>query len=132
MQLTLHHVGCLVENISAALETYAGTHTLSEIPTPVTVSSQKVRVCFLPVGNGTFLEFVEPDPTNAFLLKMLRKGTSYYHVGYFCEDLDQAVQSFVTAGAHELTRFQSEAFEGRCCVFLITAQQQMVELIEAG
>ena len=132
MQLTLHHVGCLVENIPAALATYAGTCNLKDIAAPTMVSSQKVRVCFLPSGNGTFIEFVEPGPDNAFLQKMLRKGISYYHVGYLCADLDQSVQSFIAAGGHELTRFQSEAFEGRECVFLITTQQQIIELIQSA
>lgn len=132
MQLTLHHVGCLVENMSAALETYAGTFKLTDVAAPVFVSSQKVHVCFLPAGNGTFIEFVQPEPDNTFLQKMLHKGTSYYHVGYVCADLEQSVQSFIAAGAHELTRFQSEAFAGRCCVFLITAQQQIIELIESA
>jgi hypothetical protein len=132
MELTLHHIGCLVEDMAAALETYAGTPLATGASAPVAVSSQKVRVCFLPAGNGTFIEFVEPEPDNAFLLRMLRKGTSYYHVGYMCADLDKGVQALVTAGAHELTRFQSEAFGGRYCVFLITAQQQMIELIEAA
>lgn len=132
MPLTLHHVGCLVEDISAALKAYAEICALTEIPAPVTVLSQKVRVCFLPSGNGTFIEFVQPEPDNTFLHRMLRKGIRYYHVGYLCPDLNQTVQSLVAAGAHELTRFQSEAFAGRCCVFLITNQQQMIELIESA
>ena len=135
MQLTLHHVGCLVEDISAALKTYEGTIPLTDIPAPVTVSSQKVRVCFLPSGNGTFIEFVEPAPDNNFLQRMLRKGTTYYHVGYYCKDLDSSVQHFLAAGSqafYELNRFQSEAFAGRYCVFLITAQQQIIELIESA
>jgi len=132
MQMTLHHVGCLVENISAALETYGGTNLASGASVPVAVRSQKVQVCFLPAGNGTFIEFVEPDLDNAFLLRMLRKGTSYYHVGYLCTDVEGCVKSLVKAGAHELTRFQSEAFAGRLCVFLTTSQQQVIELIESA
>lgn len=131
MRLTLHHVGCLVEDISAALGTYAGTLPLTDIAPPVHVPGQKVRVCFLPTGNGTFIEFVQPDPDNGFLLKLMRKGIGYYHAGYLCTDLNQSVQSFIASGAHELTRFRSEAFEGRYCVFLITSQQQMIELIES-
>jgi hypothetical protein len=131
MPLILHHVGCLVEDIPAALRTYAGMCPLEEIAPPVHVASQKVRVCFLPTGNGTFIEFVSPDPDNDFLLRMMRKGISYYHAGYLCAGLDQSVQSLVACGAHELTRFRSEAFGGRCCVFLITSEQQIIELIES-
>ena len=92
MSLTLHHVGCLVEDISAALATYAGTFSAADLAAPITVISQKVRVCFLPSGNGTFIEFVEPEPDNAFLHKMLRKGSNYYHVGYLCSDLDNSLR----------------------------------------
>lgn len=132
MKLTLHHVGCLVENIPAALATYAGTYPLADIPAPVAVRSQKVSVCFLPLGNGTFIEFVEPESDNVILLKMLRRGISYYHVAYMCADLDQSIHNFLAAGAHQLDKFQSEAFAGRECVFLKTAELQLIELIAAS
>jgi hypothetical protein len=131
MALTLHHVGCLVEDIPAALAAFPATSSSPNVAAPVEVASQKVSVCFLPAGNGTFIEFVQPWPENGFLLKMMRKGISYYHAGYLCRDLEESVQSLVAAGAHELNRFQSEAFEGRCCVFVITGQQQLIELIQA-
>ena len=131
MSLILHHVGCLVEDIPAALAAYAGTPLASQASVPVAISSQKVRVCFLPAGNETFVEFVEPAPDNAALLRMLRRGTSYYHVGFFCVDLEDSVRNLLAAGARELARFHSEAFSGRECVFLVNAQQQMIELIEA-
>lgn len=130
--MTLHHVGCLVENISVALETYAGTALASGVSKPVAIASQKVQVCFLPTGNGTFIEFVQPDADNTFLLRLLRKGTSYYHVGYLCADVEGCVASLIKAGAHELARFQSEAFDGRLCVFLTTSQQHFIELIESA
>jgi hypothetical protein len=129
MRLTLHHIGCLVENIPAALAAYPGG-CFAGASEPVLVSSQKVRVCFLSSGNGTFIEFVEPQSDNAFLLRMLRRGVSYYHAGYLCQDLEECVRNFTSAGAHELTRFSSEAFQGRQCVFLVTPHQQMIELIE--
>src|SRR6185437_3107846 len=132
MGLEFHHVGCLVEDISAALKSYAGTSLGENASAAVAVSAQKVRVCFLPLANGTYLEFVEPAPENTSLIRMLRKGISYYHVGYQCANIDAEVQQLVTAGAHELTRFASEAFAGRTCVFLITAQQQMIELIQSA
>jgi catechol 2,3-dioxygenase-like lactoylglutathione lyase family enzyme len=132
MRLTFHHVGCLVEDIPAALAAYTGTCLAAEASAPVAVRSQKVRVCFLPSGNGAFIEFVEPERDNAFLMRMLRKGISYYHVGYLCVELEECVRSLLAAGAHELTRFSSEAFGGRLCVFLLTAQQQMLELIETA
>ena len=97
----------------------------------MTVNAQKVRVCFLALGNGTFIEFVEPAPDNAFLLRLLRKGISYYHVGYTCANLEAEAQHLTAAGAHELIRFASEAFGGRRCIFFMTTQQQMIELIES-
>lgn len=130
--MTLHHVGCLVEDIPAAVATYQGTGLDRGASTPVAVRSQKVSVCFLPAGNGTFIELVQPDPDNAFLLRLLRKGTGYYHVGFLCADVKGCVDRLMEAGAHEVTRFQSEAFGGRWCVFLMTSGQQLVELIESA
>jgi hypothetical protein len=56
-------------------------------------------------------------------LRMLGKGITYDHVGYLCTEIEKPVESFTEAGAHELNRFNSEAFEGRLCVFLITASK---------
>lgn len=131
MALTIHHVGCLVEDIPAAVAAYRNVLPPDFMPQPVAVSSQKVRVAFVPAGNGTFLEFVQPDPGNSFLSRMLEKGISYYHVGYLCPDIEKSVETLISNGAHELNRFNSEAFEGRLCVFLITASQQIIELIES-
>jgi len=130
--MTLHHVGCLVENISTALETYRGTGLAQGASTPIAIRSQKVQVCFLPAGSNTFIEFVQPDPDNSFLHRKLGKGINYYHVGYLCKDVETCVANLVKAGAHELGRFQSEAFDGRLCVFLVTSEQQMIELIKSA
>ena len=131
MPLTLHHIGCLVENIPAAVAAHPAACFAAGASEPVRVSSQKVRVCFLPAGNDTFIEFVEPEADNGLLVRMLRRGVTYYHAGYLCANVEECVRSFIAAGAHELTRFSSEAFQGRLCVFLVTAEQQMIELIEA-
>jgi len=129
--MTFHHVGCLVNDIPAALKLYQHTGLAAGASVPMRVPGQKVQVCFLPAGNDAFIEFVQPDPDNAFLQRMLRKGISYYHVAYLCSDVETCAGDFVRSGAHELNRFHSEAFGGRLCVFL-TTPEQLIELIQAA
>jgi hypothetical protein len=62
---------------------------------------------------------------------MLAKGTTFYHLGYLTNDLRSSEQRCVFGGSRVLTRFASEAFEGRECVFLLTPEGQMLELIQA-
>ncbi len=129
--LTFHHVGCLVEKIEHALKAFEILSFFGQPSSPCEVRSQKVRVCFQPLGNGSFLELVEPAPDNAFLLRLLRKGVSFYHIGCMCENIEAAVAEMTAAGAHELIRFNSEAFNGNLCVFLTTTDGQMIEMIES-
>lgn len=117
--------------MEAALRSNDGASLLGHGSAPITVKEQKVRISFRPLGSGSFLELVEPAPDNAFLLRLLRRGVNYYHLGYMCKNVNESVGALVANGAHELNRFQSEAFGGRLCVFLITTNGEIIELIES-
>lgn len=126
----LHHVGCLVPAIEPAVESYSLLGF--ECASVFTITSQKVRVCFLENGTGTVVELVEPAADNRFLGRLLEKGTSFYHLGFLCSDLDSTLRTMVGEGGNILTRFASEAFDGRQCVFVINPLGQMIELIQAA
>ena len=127
----LHHVGCLVSDIRHGVQRIAQPLSSSLAVEPIRISSQKVVVAFLPLSDSVFLEFIQPDADNQYLNRMLARGTTFYHVGLLCRDLAAKEAEFVAVGARVMTRFSSEAFGGRECVFLMTKPDgQMVELIQ--
>jgi hypothetical protein len=128
----LHHVGCLVQTVEGALPGYAALGYKVSGEAGVSLASQKVRVCFLSAGSGTLIELVQPAEDNRFLRRMLGKGVNFYHLGFLCSDLGLTLDAMTSQGGRVLIRFESEAFEGRECVFVLTPLGQMMELIQAA
>ena len=128
--LLLHHVGCLVESIEIAAAEYEATQSGTPAGPSTWISSQRARVLFVSLAPGIFVELVQPDSDNRFLNRLLRRGVTFYHFGSLCSNMKAAELAFAAEGARELTRFSSEAFEGRQCSFFLTATGQMIELIE--
>jgi catechol 2,3-dioxygenase-like lactoylglutathione lyase family enzyme len=128
--MRLHHVGCAVASIEAALPFYRPF--CSEISPVYRVTSQAVAVCFVGQGNGTYIELIEPlEPnSNSMVRNLVRKGFTYYHLGYKVPDLDQAIARLVEAEYRPQEPFHSEAFEGKRCCFLTSPVMHMIELIE--
>ena len=130
-RIHLHHVGCLVPAIEEALDSYRALGYQVTGEPGISVVSQKVRLCFLSAGSGELIELVEPAEDNQFLRRLLNKGVTFYHLGFLCSDLGLTLDAMTNTGGRILTRFSSEAFEGRECVFVLTQLGQMIELIQA-
>lgn len=130
--MRLHHIGYVVDDIKKGIAAYQPltAKELTETPKIYHIQDQKVKVCFLDIGNGTFLELVEPAEDNKPLKKMKKKGIGYYHLGFLVEDIQAKIKELEIAGYHQLNLFSSEAFQGRLCAFLLSPDLQLVELIE--
>lgn len=133
-QLTLHHYGFLTTSIDLWL---AENELVLGKPFRVFdithIHSQKAKITFVQQKeNSVLTELVEPLEENTHLQKMIAKGVTIYHAGYEVagDDFDATVKAFENNGAHALPIFQSEVFENRRCVFLVTRNLGMIELIE--
>jgi methylmalonyl-CoA/ethylmalonyl-CoA epimerase len=126
--MRFHHVGCAVKSIEAALPAYRQFPNISE---PVFVSSQKVRVCFIEIGPGSYLELVEGTAPDSMIAEFLKKRISYYHIGYMVDDFDAAAAKLVEDGCHAQPAFHSEAFGGRRCQFFMNTAFHWIEIIES-
>ena len=127
----LHHLGCLARNMEELIQGYGPLLDLRNLSAPVKISSQKVEVAFLPMTSGVFLELVRPDTDNGVLNRMLERGVTFYHLGFMCRNLHASEEELLRQGGRVITRFASEAFEGRECVFVLNRNVQMIELIQA-
>lgn len=129
--MELHHIGCLVESIPEAILEYKKLHSENlESTNPIKIETQKVSVCFLKVSNSVSLELVEPFPDNHRLLKLLKKGTSYYHFGYMTPNFKEESIRLINEGYKKLPDFKSEAFDFRLCAFFVNSLGHLVEIIE--
>jgi len=132
--LTLHHFGFLTASATdwlAENETLLGTPF--KIFDTVVIQSQKVNITFVEQTEGAVLtELVEPWADNLPLNKMIANGVTVYHKGFLCPlgSFDEAVEELEKKGAYSLEAFQSRAFGYRRCIFLVTRNLGLIELIE--
>src|SRR5919201_4445782 len=94
----IHHLGVAVEDLDAALSTYARLFG-AEVEHLAIVEEQGVRAASLRIGEGR-VELLEPlgadTPVGRFLAK---RGPGMHHVAYEVSDLRTTLAELVDAGA---------------------------------
>lgn len=130
LNLVFHHTGVLVKNIEDTVlyyKTIFGENSASKI---YAIESQKVKVCFITIGMDCYLELVEPFEGNSDFNAMFKRGIAYYHNGYTTNAFDETLESLLEKNFRLLSTFNSEAFGGKRCSFLISKKMHLFELIE--
>ena len=130
--LCLHHVGCAVASIEEGLKPYRDAMGFSRISDVITVASQSVRVCFVETAPGVFMELVEPTADDSPVTGFLKRRQHFYHVCYSVPDVLATVEELESKGFRRLSTFDSEAFDGTPCAFLLSPEMALVELCTAG
>jgi methylmalonyl-CoA/ethylmalonyl-CoA epimerase len=128
--LSFHHVGLLVESIEDSIVQYAALFGSDSISNITTIESQKVKVCFVKISEASFIELVQPTDNESVVYKLLKKRMNYYHMGYKVSGIESAVDKLEKLNYKRLQFFNSEAFEGKRCIFLFTPDAYLIELIE--
>jgi hypothetical protein len=129
--LHLHHIGCLTTNIEAAIKSYSVNFGIVNIKGPIHVLSQQCEVCFLQLNCGINFELIQPNDTESALGKLVKKGTTYYHLAYLTDNIEESINSFIGNKGVLIDKFESEAFENRKCAFLYTDLFHLIELIQS-
>ena len=128
--MSFHHIGCLTDNMEECLMVYSQGLGFTNISKIYSIADQKVKVCFIETGPGTFLELVEPLGDNAMLRKILKSKNPYYHIGYQVDDINRSISRMQDEGCYLVNKFRSEAFQHKWCAFLYTREMHLIELIE--
>ncbi len=128
-ELKFHHIGCLVENIDSAAALY-GVLFNNKVSAKIYVSSQKLNVCFIGIGNEEYLELIESAGDNSVIENLRKRGFTYYHVGYTVKNMEKCIEQLCEMNFKLISTFNSEAYDGKKCAFLISPDSHMFELIE--
>jgi methylmalonyl-CoA/ethylmalonyl-CoA epimerase len=129
--MRLHHFGVAVPSIEQAAAQYRQAFGISLSTGIVADELQKVRVAFAPVGDGVFVEFVEPIGEDSPIQGVLRKGGGLYHVCYVVADIDAAIEQLRLSGGRTVSPPQpARAFDGRRIAFVYTQDRSLVEFLE--
>lgn len=128
--LEFHHIGLLVDNIENSILHYSLLFGKENISNVIRINTQKVNVCFVKAGPGSYIELVEPLGEGSPVYKLLKKRISYYHIGYKVNDIISAVSKLESLNYKPMTYFNSEAFKNKRCIFLFSPEAHLIELIE--
>ncbi|MEI6124443.1 MAG: VOC family protein [Bacteroidota bacterium] len=128
--LNFHHVGLLVHNMGSAIEHYSQLFGKNSISNIITVSSQKVQVCFVQISDANYIELVEPLGEESPVCNLLKKSVSYYHMAYKVNDIHAMARRLEQLNYKVLDYFNSEAFASKPCMFVFTPDAHLIELIE--
>ena len=117
MDFAIEHIGYITKCIEKTAETFKVLgYDAEDI---VNDDTQKTRICFLRKEGEVSIELVEPYPENVTMLKMLKKGTTPYHICYTVPDIHTAYEQMKELGFTPLfTPVEAPAFDNRLiCYF---------------
>ena len=117
MDFAIEHIGYITKCIEKTAETFKVLgYDAEDI---VNDDTQKTRICFLRKEGEVPIELVEPYPENETMLKMLKKGTTPYHICYTVSDIHIAYEQMKELGFTPLfTPVEAPAFDNRLiCYF---------------
>ena len=122
-----HHIGCAVKNIDDSTRIYRDQLGFKRVSRIFKVAAQNVQVRFIELGSGTYLELVQPLAAGSFMDRFL--GVGFYHASF----LTQSIETVLDGLGKEFTRiseFNSEAFAGNRCAFVLTPEHHLIEFVE--
>jgi methylmalonyl-CoA/ethylmalonyl-CoA epimerase len=125
-----HHVGLLTEDINHSKSLYMELFGEGNVSDVITVKTQGVLVCFVKMADASYIELVQPVNDESIVFKMLKKRVSYYHLAYKVKDIETIVTTLEEMNYKAMGFFNSEAFDGKRCIFLFTPETHLIELIE--
>jgi methylmalonyl-CoA/ethylmalonyl-CoA epimerase len=112
----IDHIGVAVASIDEALGVYRALGIVEE--KRETVSTQKVKAAFLPVGESR-LELLEPTSPDSPIAKFLAKrGGGIHHVCFAVEDLDASLDDLAAKGFRLIHREGVPGADGKRVAFL--------------
>lgn len=128
--MTLHHLGIAVESIAISAAHYRRALGVALEGDIVEDEIQKVRVALAPVGNGVYIEFVEPVGEDSPVRGVLKRGGGLYHVCYLVPDIAAAIDRVRGAGGR-LVRgpVPARAFNGRLMAWVYTRDRSLVAFL---
>jgi len=128
--MMLHHVGIAVRSILRSAAQYHQALGVSLEGDIVEDEIQKVRVAFAPVGNGTYIEFVEPVGDDSPVQGVLKRGGGLYHVCYLVSDINAAIEGVRSVGGRLVSGpVPARAFNGRPIAWVYTPDRSLVEFL---
>jgi methylmalonyl-CoA/ethylmalonyl-CoA epimerase len=134
IQVRLHHVGILVNDVATAAAAYMGRFGYEARTGIIHDPVQTAFVQFLQLPDeSSFLELVAPDGPQSKLANALSKGGGTNHVCYATNQIEQLCDRLRGQGMFLIQPpVPAVAFQGRRIAWLTGRDRALTELAEEG
>lgn len=131
--LKIDHIGMVVADLEASLAYYREDLGYSWDGAIKIDPLQMVRFAFVQSPDGAVrFELLQPTCAESPLTGSLKRRIRFVHVCYCVDDLQQALDRFVTLGGRVISEPKpGVAFHGRPSAFVFTRDGEVVELAES-
>jgi methylmalonyl-CoA/ethylmalonyl-CoA epimerase len=129
----LHHLGVVVQSISASAEEFAASMSASWSGQIIHDPLQRVRVAFFAPANprNPVFELVEPAGEGSPVTNFLSKRVGLHHICYEIDDLESGLRAASGAGyVVTSTPKPAVAFDGRRIAWVSSKTRLLMELLE--
>jgi len=132
---TLHHLGVVVESISAVADEFAASMSASWDGRIIHDPIQQVRVAFFSPADprNPVFELVEPASQVSPVSRFLKKRVGLHHICYEIDNLDSVLEQARRAGLVLVSDPKpAVAFFGRRIGWVISKTCLLIEFLERG
>ena len=131
--MKLHHIGIVVPKIQDSLREITKYIKFESIGLPAPISSQKVNICFLKIGEP-LLELIEPVDKASPVFEFAKQGGGIHHLCFEVKDIYKQIDAMVQEGAKVLVN-PIVGFDDRLIAFVDLNMKNtncgLIELLEA-
>lgn len=126
-----HHIGLATADLRALASAYERVVGVA-LTTAVTADSAAgVNVAFAALGDGSFIEFVEPRGPGSPIDRIVERGGGPYHLCFRVHDLDGALSAARDAGAIVVSPPRpAPALGGKRVAFIYVTGNNLIEYLE--
>ena len=122
----VHHIGVITKNIENSIKKIKKQHEIHDISNIIFDPNQNARLCMLYTNEGLDIELIEGEDFN----NMFIKGTTYYHICYSTNNINEEILKLTSAGAIIVKKpLNANLFDMKKVAFLYS-ETGLIELLE--
>lgn len=131
--MIIDHLCFAVKDLIQGIAYWEDIFGYRQMTTPIINTRQKVKVVFLDKAESLVIKLIEPLEENVTLHNFIRKGGSFHHICFKCENLPAAITELKSKGVKMLVPPEpGEAFENNPIAFFLAKNRVNFELIDTN
>jgi methylmalonyl-CoA/ethylmalonyl-CoA epimerase len=124
--MKVHHIGVACQDIEQSIEDFKQYHNIIWKSDIVTDGLQNAKLCMVKTDLGLDFEFISGDQ----VVRLLKKGISYYHICYEVESIDRTIEEYLLKGATMISEPKPAILFNNKRVSFLYLPYGLIELVE--